>query len=113
MGSSPTAPAKIKGEDFSSPLIFCRSSDFCVGLEGRVLNDSPGDCQIAPPLRPQSGKSYCPCQKKDDCESNRLFSVIFAACATSYMHLRCVILPYGSDIALRAVEKANIISLLR
>ena len=58
-------------------------------------------------------KSYCPCQKKDDCESNRLFSVIFAACATSYMHQRCVILPYGSDIALRAVEKANIISLLR
>jgi hypothetical protein len=33
---------------------------FCVqrGLEGRVLNDSPGDCQIAPQLRPQAGKSF-------------------------------------------------------
>ncbi len=26
-----------------------------MGLEGRVVNDSPGDCQSAPPLRPQAG----------------------------------------------------------
>ena len=33
-------------------LLLGASFLFLEGLEGRVLNDSPGDCQTAPPLRP-------------------------------------------------------------
>ena len=34
-----------------------------MGLEGRVLENSPVDCFPAPPLRPQTGKSLHPHQK--------------------------------------------------
>ena len=34
-----------------------------MGLEGRVLENSPVDCFPAPPLRPQAGKSLHPHQK--------------------------------------------------
>jgi len=34
------------------------------GLEGRVLEKPPGEGFPAPQLRPQSGKSFCPCKMK-------------------------------------------------
>ena len=54
-------------------LFFC----LCVskqGLEGRVLNDSPGDCQIAPPLRPQAGETLRPCQKPSRTKFEKVFT---------------------------------------
>ena len=37
---------------------------FILGFEGRVLNDSPGDCQTAPQLRSQAGESLAACQEQ-------------------------------------------------
>ena len=52
LGSSPSAPAKITERMFPLRYFLLKFGCFWLGLEGRVLNDSPGDCQIAPPLRP-------------------------------------------------------------
>ena len=44
-----------------------------MGLEGRVLENSPVDCFPAPPLRPQAGKSLHPHQKACQMTSFFLF----------------------------------------
>ena len=45
------------------PFGCCSFFVFDVGVEGRVLENSPVDCFPAPPLRPQPGKSLHPHQK--------------------------------------------------
>jgi len=36
--------------------------DWKEGIEGRVSENAPGEHFPAPPLRPQAGDSFCPCQ---------------------------------------------------
>ena len=52
-----TQTKKMTGE---TPVIYAVAPQLLFllyGFEGRVLNDSPVDCQTPPPLRPQAGKS--------------------------------------------------------
>ena len=53
------------------PFGCCSFFVFDVGLEGRVLENSPVDCFPAPPLRPQTGKSLHPHQSP--CRKTRTF----------------------------------------
>ena len=48
----PPLPAPNKNEAYASFFVVCNVKSNKRGGEGRVLNDSPGDCQTAPPLRP-------------------------------------------------------------
>ena len=56
------------------PFGCCSFFVFDMGLEGRVLENSPVDCFPAPPLRPQAGKSLHPYQSLVSSET-RLFLV--------------------------------------
>ena len=56
------------------PFGCCSFFVFDMGLEGRVLENSPVDCFPAPPLRPQAGKSLHPHQSLVSSET-RLFLV--------------------------------------